>query len=195
MVRWLVDGLEWTWNGAVMPFLNILPRDTGKPRNTSVMIAVISAGIRISCLPSRNQKRYYLSQLSLYVFWNYVSCIQLIGPPRRGIGSSQGFCLYRITLICRVSEKYGTNGNFFIIYYLHYIVYMFTPTIYAFSRPRYHVCADFAQHIGIDSCTAVCNSGSLVLNSSATCLWVYPWRPLRNTISTLSSNVNAMFSL
>jgi hypothetical protein len=42
----------------------------------------------------------------------------------------------------QVSEKSGTNGNF--IYYLHYMLYMFTPTLYAFSQPLYDVCADFA---------------------------------------------------
>jgi hypothetical protein len=36
-----------------------------------------------------------------------------------------------------MSEKSGTNGNF--IYYLHYMLYMFTPTLYAFSQPLYHV--------------------------------------------------------
>jgi hypothetical protein len=44
-----------------------------------------------------------------------------------------------------VSENSGTNGNF--IYYLRYMLCMFTPTLYAFSQPLYHVCADFAQHI------------------------------------------------
>jgi hypothetical protein len=43
-------------------------------------------------------------------------------------------------------------------YYLHYMLYMFTPTLYPFSQPLYHVCADFAQHIGIDSSTTVGNS-------------------------------------
>jgi hypothetical protein len=48
----------------------------------------------------------------------------------------------------------------FIIYYLLYtcMLYMFTPTHYAFSQPLYHVCADFVQRIGIDSSTTVCNS-------------------------------------
>jgi hypothetical protein len=40
--------------------------------------------------------------------------------------------------------KSGTNGNF--IYYLHYMLYMFIPTLYAFSQLLYHVCADFAKH-------------------------------------------------
>jgi hypothetical protein len=55
-----------------------------------------------------------------------------------------------------MSEKSGTNGNF--IYYLHYMLYMFTPTLYAFPQPLYYVRADFAQHIRIDSSTTVCNS-------------------------------------
>jgi hypothetical protein len=55
-----------------------------------------------------------------------------------------------------VFKKSGTNGNF--IYYLHYMLYMFTPTLCAFSQPLFHVCADFAQHIGIDSSTRVCNT-------------------------------------
>jgi hypothetical protein len=72
-------------------------------------------------------------------------------------------------------------GILFIIYYLHYMLCIFTPTLYAFSRPPYHVCAYFAQCIGIDSSTRVCNSGCLALNSSANCLWVYFWRPLRRS--------------
>jgi hypothetical protein len=46
-------------------------------------------------------------------------------------------------------------GILFIIFYLHYMLYMFTPTLYAFSQPLYHVCADFAQHIGIDNSTTL----------------------------------------
>jgi hypothetical protein len=42
-------------------------------------------------------------------------------------------------------------------FYLLFIIYI-TPTLYAFSQPLYHACADFAQHIGIDSSTTVCNS-------------------------------------
>jgi hypothetical protein len=49
-------------------------------------------------------------------------------------------------------------GILFIIYHLHYMPYMFTPKLYAFSQPFYHVSADFAQHIWIDSSTKVCNS-------------------------------------
>jgi nitrate reductase gamma subunit len=43
------------------------------------------------------------------------------------------------------------------IYYLHYMLHMFTPTLYPFSQPLYHVSVDFAQHIGIDSRTTVYN--------------------------------------
>jgi hypothetical protein len=44
----------------------------------------------------------------------------------------------------QMSEKSGTNGNF-IIY-----------SICSVCSP--HVCANFSQHIGIDSSAAVCNS-------------------------------------
>jgi hypothetical protein len=57
-------------------------------------------------------------------------------------------------------------GILFIIYYLHYMLHVFTPTLYAFSQPLYHVCADFAQHIGLDSGTIVCNSLPKVTNIS-----------------------------
>jgi hypothetical protein len=72
---------------------------------------------------------------------------------------------------------------------------MFTQTLYAFSQPLYHVCGDFAQHIGIDSGTTVCNSLPKVtkisdFNSIHLCLQESP-----STIATLSSNVNATFSL
>jgi hypothetical protein len=36
--------------------------------------------------------------------------------------------------------------------------YMFTLTLYAFSQSLYHVCADFALHIRIDSSRTVSNS-------------------------------------
>jgi hypothetical protein len=86
-------------------------------------------------------------------------------------------------------------GILFIIYYLHYMPYMFTPTLYAFSQPLYHASADFAQQIGIDSSTTVCNSLPKVTKVSDFNSIHLPWRPLRSTISTLSSNVNAIFSL
>jgi hypothetical protein len=35
---------------------------------------------------------------------------------------------------------------------------MFTPTLYAFSQPLYHVCVDFSQNISIDSSTTDYNS-------------------------------------
>jgi hypothetical protein len=73
--------------------------------------------------------------------------------------------------------------------------YMLTPTLYAFSQTLCHVCADFAQHIGIDSSTTVCNSLPKVtkisdFNSIYLCLQESP-----SSISTLSSSVNAIFSL
>jgi hypothetical protein len=46
-------------------------------------------------------------------------------------------------MMYRVAEKSGTNGNY--IYYLHYMLYMFTPTLYAFSEPLHHVYADFVS--------------------------------------------------
>jgi hypothetical protein len=76
------------------------------------------------------------------------------------------------------------------------MLHMFTPTLYAFSQPLYHVCADFSQHIGIDSSTTVCNSLSTVtktsdFNSVHRCLQESP----KCKVSALSSNVNAIFSL
>jgi hypothetical protein len=75
----------------------------------------------------------------------------------------------------RMSEKSGTNGN---------LVYMLTPTLDAFSQLLYHVCADFAQHIGIDSSTTFCNSRILTAYKCA----------FRNP-QNAKSNVNAIFSL
>jgi hypothetical protein len=74
--------------------------------------------------------------------------------------------------IYRVSENSGTNGNFVrfevftavvmksivisqkmilfngnFIYYLHYMLHMFTPTLCAFFKPLCHVCAGFALNI------------------------------------------------
>jgi hypothetical protein len=65
-----------------------------------------------------------------------------------GSGCSEGVIRNYMLHNYRMSEKSGTNGIF--IYYLHYMLYIFTPTLYAFSQPRYHVCADFAQHIGVE---------------------------------------------
>jgi hypothetical protein len=76
-----------------------------------------------------------------------------------------------------------------------YGLYMFTPTLYAFSQPLYHVCADFAQHIGIDRSTTVCISLPKVTKISDFNSIHLPRQPLRSTTSTLSSNVNAIFSL
>jgi hypothetical protein len=95
--------------------------------------------------------------------------------------------------VYRVSETSGTNGNF--IYNLHCMLHMFTPTLYAFSQPLYHVCACFAQHIGIDSSTTVCSSLPTVTKIADINSILHPWRPLRSTISTLSSNIDAIFSI
>jgi hypothetical protein len=51
--------------------------------------------------------------------------------------------------VIHVPKKSGTNGNY--IYPLYYRLCMFTLTLYAFSRPFYHVCVDSAQHMGMDS--------------------------------------------
>jgi hypothetical protein len=83
----------------------------------------------------------------------------------------------------------------FYIYDLHYMLYRFTPTLYAFSQLLWHVCADFAQHIAIDSSTTVCNSLPKMTKISDYNRIRHPWRPLRSIVSTLSSNVNAIFSL
>jgi hypothetical protein len=45
----------------------------------------------------------------------------------------------------------------FIIYF-YITCYICSPRHYAFSQPLDHVCADFAQHIWIDSSTTVPNS-------------------------------------
>jgi hypothetical protein len=87
-------------------------------------------------------------------------------------------------------------GILFNIYHLHYMHYMFSPTLYLFSQPPYHVCADFAQHTGIDSSTTVCNSLPKVMkisdfNSIHLCLQESP----KCKVSTLSSRVNAIFSI
>jgi hypothetical protein len=51
---------------------------------------------------------------------------------------------------------------------------MFTPTLYAFSQSLYHVCADFAQHIGIESNTTVCNSLAKVTEISILTAYTIP---------------------
>jgi hypothetical protein len=91
-------------------------------------------------------------------------------------------------------RKVWYKWEFDLLLFTLYALYVHPDTL-PFSQPLYHVCADFAQHIVIDSSTTVCNSGCLALNSSATCLWVHPWRSLRSTISTLSYNFYAIFSL
>jgi hypothetical protein len=84
-------------------------------------------------------------------------------------------------------------GILFIIYIICSIC---SPRQYVFSQPLCHVCADFAQHIGIDSSTIVCDSLPKVtkisdFNSIHRCLQESP----KYKVSTLSSNVNAIFSL
>jgi hypothetical protein len=43
---------------------------------------------------------------------------------------------------------------------------MFTVILYTFSQPLYNVCADFAQHIGMDSSSTMCSFLPTVTNIS-----------------------------
>jgi hypothetical protein len=75
------------------------------------------------------------------------------------------------------------------------MLYMFTQ-LYKFSQPLYHICADFAQHMVLNSSTTLCNSLLKVrkvsdFNSIQMCLQESP----KCKVSALSSNVNAIFSL
>jgi hypothetical protein len=85
-------------------------------------------------------------------------------------------------------------------FYLLLIIYI-TSSIYSpghstqFSQPLYQICAELAQHIGIDSSTRACNSLPKVTKISDFNSIHNPWRPQWSTISTLSSNVNAIFSI
>jgi hypothetical protein len=97
--------------------------------------------------------------------------------------------------IYRCPKSLESIGILFITHYPHYMLYMFIPILYAFSQPLYHVCTYFAQHIGIDSSTTACNSLPRVtkisdFNSIHLCLQESP----KCEVSTLSSNVNAIFS-
>jgi hypothetical protein len=76
------------------------------------------------------------------------------------------------------------------------MLYMFTPTLYAFSQPLYHVCTGFAQHIGIDSSTTFCNSLPKVTKmSDFNRIHLRLQESPKCKVSTLSSNVNAILSL
>jgi hypothetical protein len=76
------------------------------------------------------------------------------------------------------------------------MLYMFTPTLYAFSQPLYHVRADFAQHIGMDSSTTVCNSlPKMTMISDFNSVHLCLQESTKCKASTLSSNVNAIFNL
>jgi hypothetical protein len=128
------------------------------------------------CLTVRAIKQQSVDLLSRY-------SLQLLGY--------FAICFYRMS-----EKSLEAIGILFIIYYLHYMLYMFTTTLYIFSRPLYHVCADFAQHIGIDSSTRVCISLPKVtkvsdFNSIHLCFKESP----KCKTSTLSPNVNAIFSL
>jgi hypothetical protein len=120
---------------------------------------------------------------SRHVIWLVIKCHFFIFS-----GSSD---LCSRNRILQVSEKSETDRN--LIYYFHYVLYMFTLTLYTFSQPLYHVCADFSQHIGIDSSTTVCNYLPKVtnisdFNSVHLCLQESP----KCKVSTLSSNVNVI---
>jgi hypothetical protein len=84
-------------------------------------------------------------------------------------------------------------GILFIIYMICSIC---SPRHYAFSQPLYRVCADFAQHIGIDSSVTVCNSLPKVTKiSDFNTIHLRLQESPKFKVSTLSSNVNAIFSL
>jgi hypothetical protein len=54
--------------------------------------------------------------------------------------------VWRRTTVARGCPKsLEPTGNFICLLFTLYALYMFTPTLYAFSQPLYHVCADFAQ--------------------------------------------------
>jgi hypothetical protein len=95
-----------------------------------------------------------------------------------------------------MSEKSGNNGNFsYYLLFTSYALYVLPDTL-RISQPLYNFYADFAQNIGIDSSTAVCNSlpnvtKILDFNSIHLCLQESP----KCQVSTLSSNVNAIISL
>jgi hypothetical protein len=127
---------------------------------------------------------YYLCpptfQCRQHHFWGKLSCLNFMTFPR--ISFVWLIIQPSVNIVWFWWTRYYTEcpkslepiGILFIIYYLHYMLYMFTPILYAFSQPLFHVCEDFSQHIEIDSSTTVCNSWCLALNSSATCLWVHP---------------------
>jgi hypothetical protein len=99
-------------------------------------------------------------------------------------------------LFVQMSEKSGTNANFiYYILFTLYALYVHPDTLCIFSAALPCLCVDFAQHIGIDNSTTICNSLPKVtkisdFNSIHMCL-----QESSSTISTLSSNVKAIFSL
>jgi hypothetical protein len=93
-------------------------------------------------------------------------------------------------------RKVRTEWESYLLFIIYIIFSICSPRHYAFSKPLYHVCADFAQHIRIDSSTTVCYSLPKVtkishFNSIHLCLQESP----KCKGSTLSSNVNDIFSL
>jgi hypothetical protein len=83
-----------------------------------------------------------------------------------------------------------------ILFIIYIICSICSARHYAFFQPLYHVSADFAQHIGVDSSTTVCNSLPKVtkvsdFKSIHLCLQECP----KLKVSTLSSNAYAILSL
>jgi hypothetical protein len=85
-----------------------------------------------------------------------------------------------IYLVYRMSEKSGSNGNFiYYLFFMLYALYVHPDTLRIFSADLPCLCADFAQHFGIDSSTTVSNSLPKVtkisdFNIIHLCLQEYP---------------------
>jgi hypothetical protein len=76
-------------------------------------------------------------------------------------------------------RKVWRQWKFYLLFITYIICSICSPRHYAFSQPLYHVCADFVQHIGIDSSTTICNSLPKVtkisdFNSNHLCLQESP---------------------
>jgi hypothetical protein len=83
-----------------------------------------------------------------------------------------------------------------ILFIIYIVCSVCSPRLYTFSQPLYHVCVDFAQHIGIDSSTTVCNSLRKVMKvSDFNAIHLCLQESAKCKVSTLSSNVNAIFCL
>jgi hypothetical protein len=74
----------------------------------------------------------------IYDFTNYTLkfCADFVARVQNTVTSAlMSFLLWNVAEILQVSEKSGTNRNF--IYYLHYMLYMFTPTLYTHFLSRF----------------------------------------------------------